>query len=487
MKISGERYFPYINNPVLSPYEPFISYEHWHRYCFATPFVTGKTVLDIASGEGYGSDYLAEQAALVYGVDICPEAVQHASQTYVRDNLCFLQGSAGSIPIPGQHCLDTIVSFETIEHLDAMTQVCFAREVKRLLKAEGVLLMSTPNRIVYNQGESSQNPFHLREFTQEEFVEFLRGYFAHVHLLSQRVYPTSFIWNLQAPSTARSEYQIALDGMRFQPRRTDGRETTYLIAVCSDIAPAQEVNDSLLLDVSEVAFRGVPGRGHWYSSTLYRDGGSGFREGESVHEWILYGPSFTVSYNLDPSIPCRQLRWDPLELRLCQVRLKRVRWHDGAGAGHELDLRQVSSNGDPLEDGVFRFQTSDPMLYLPIAGSVANVVIEGECRVEGEVASIQQLEALLVRRQEELREVQGILQVRDRNLEECQQCLQESETLRALLPVSSPSLRVATRQLARAWLHRVISLARQSLRSHRKSIRRRTASHDVAPQARKAG
>ncbi len=81
MEITGERYFPRVGNAIFAPFEPFVSYEHWHRYCYALPFVEGKTVLDIASGEGYGSAFLADHAALVYGVDISEEAVQQRERT----------------------------------------------------------------------------------------------------------------------------------------------------------------------------------------------------------------------------------------------------------------------------------------------------------------------------------------------------------------------------------------------------------------------
>src|SRR5262249_24054621 len=161
------------------------------------------------------------------------------------------------------------------------------------------------------------------------------------------------------------------------------------------------VEESLLLDLSEVALRGVPGHEHWYSAKLYRDSGSGFREDELVDERDMYSPHFTVTYTFDASVPCRQLSWDHLDSRLCRARLQRVMWSDDAGIRHELDLCQVSSNSAAVEDGVFRFQTGDPMVQLPIAGSVAQVTIEGECWVEGTAASVQGLEALLDLRQEE--------------------------------------------------------------------------------------
>jgi ubiquinone/menaquinone biosynthesis C-methylase UbiE len=87
MEFTGERYVPELDSPE-------ISYEHWHRYLYASQFVAGKTVLDVASGEGFGSDLLAQTAGDVVGVDIDEASVAHASSRYVRDNLEFLHGAA---------------------------------------------------------------------------------------------------------------------------------------------------------------------------------------------------------------------------------------------------------------------------------------------------------------------------------------------------------------------------------------------------------
>lgn len=54
-----------------------IELEHLHRYLLACKAVAGKTVLDIASGEGYGSSMLAQTAHKVIGVDVSQEAVLH--------------------------------------------------------------------------------------------------------------------------------------------------------------------------------------------------------------------------------------------------------------------------------------------------------------------------------------------------------------------------------------------------------------------------
>lgn len=430
MEITGERYFPRIGNMVFAPFEPFVSYEHWHRYCYALPFVEGKVVLDIASGEGYGSAFLADRAELVYGVDISEEAVQHARANYVRENLHYLHGSAESIPIPGEHCFDVIVSFETVEHLDADSQERFAAEIRRLLRPDGVLLISTPNRDTYNHGESQGNPYHFHEFRKDEFLAYLRQSFAHVCLLSQHVYPMSYIWNLESHARRLVEYQIRLDDGRFRPGVGDDKEIGYLIAVCSDREERVAVADSLLVDLSEVAFRGVPGSDRWQLTSLYCDSGSGYRAEEVVRGHAEYRPQFTHEFILDATRPVNGLRWDPLESRLCTVRLKQVLWQDDNGLVSRVDLDLVTSNGKRTAEGCFEFLTLDPMIFLPISGRVESVLITGECEVAdlpGTIAGMQR--AVWMREQElgqhrqDLRLICERLAAQERADEECRSLL----------------------------------------------------------------
>ena len=90
MEFTGERYLSNFDSPE-------ISYEHWHRYLYASQFVKDKMVLDIACGEGYGAFLLSKDAKRVVGIDISSEAVSHASSRYLQENLEFQVGSRRSI------------------------------------------------------------------------------------------------------------------------------------------------------------------------------------------------------------------------------------------------------------------------------------------------------------------------------------------------------------------------------------------------------
>ena len=150
--------------------------------------------------------------------------------------------------IPGQHLFDVIVSFETLEHIAADAQQRFAAEIKRLLKPDGRLLISTPNRLIYTDKNQHQNPFHLHEFSPDEFTAFLGHYFSDIRILCQRVYPGSYIWDETGPTAHCAEYQLDLADGELQPVFADNKEKLYLIALCSqgpDLAAGQLVASRL--------------------------------------------------------------------------------------------------------------------------------------------------------------------------------------------------------------------------------------------------
>ena len=109
LKFTGERYIPSQKGQIEA--------EHLHRYYIARQLAKGKVVLDIASGEGYGSALVSEVAERVIGVDIDKVAVKHANNRYRVKNLKFRHGSCENIPI-GDAAIDLVISFETIEHHD---------------------------------------------------------------------------------------------------------------------------------------------------------------------------------------------------------------------------------------------------------------------------------------------------------------------------------------------------------------------------------
>jgi 2-polyprenyl-3-methyl-5-hydroxy-6-metoxy-1,4-benzoquinol methylase len=162
-------------------------WEHIYRYAFASCFVAGKRVLDIACGEGYGAVALQKAgAAHVIGVDVSESACMHARKRYGLDART---GTAEEIPLP-DNFVDVIVSFETIEHVANPNR--FLDECFRVLAPGGRLIISTPNKEVYTDRLGTQNRYHCSEMTEEEFASALRSRFHDARFYTQR--PESAAW-----------------------------------------------------------------------------------------------------------------------------------------------------------------------------------------------------------------------------------------------------------------------------------------------------
>src|ERR1700722_16221416 len=143
-----------------------VQIEHYHRYLFARSLVPGLDVLDVASGEGYGSALLAQVARSVVGVEYSEATVRGAGGNFQRTNLGFLRADARALPL-SDGCVDSVVSFETIEHFDRQDD--FLREVRRVLRPDGTFIVSTPDRDVYSPAGTAANPYHVHELSRIEF------------------------------------------------------------------------------------------------------------------------------------------------------------------------------------------------------------------------------------------------------------------------------------------------------------------------------
>ena len=223
MKFTGERYIP--------SEQGAIRHEHLHRYAWCAPLVAGKDVLDIACGEGYGSVMLAQRARSVCGVDIAADAVKHARRTYAGVGaLTFKVGDAAAIPLPDAS-VDVVVSFETIEHHDRHHEML--AEIRRVLRRNGILVMSSPNRKIYSEIEGHHNEFHVKELDFDEFDTVLKTQFPAVCYFGQRLAVGSSIYTLQSGSTETSLAAFTDDGNGVAERAPSLSDPVYFIAIAA--------------------------------------------------------------------------------------------------------------------------------------------------------------------------------------------------------------------------------------------------------------
>jgi ubiquinone/menaquinone biosynthesis C-methylase UbiE len=205
-----------------------VAVEHLHRYALALSLVKDKEVVDLASGEGYGSNLLATVAKKVVGIDISNEAISHAKNKYSSDNLEFTVGSVEKIPVKS-NSVDVFVSFETIEHHDKHEEMML--EIKRVLKKEGILIISSPDKLNYSEKTNQKNQYHIKELYTNEFQELLSKHFKNIQLLFQKNIYASLIVPDQE-TNGFNEYSGSYYSIDSYP---EIQNSIYNICIASDI------------------------------------------------------------------------------------------------------------------------------------------------------------------------------------------------------------------------------------------------------------
>ena len=236
-KFSGERFMPEMNDAELE-------IEHLARYYAVQNLVKELDILDAACGEGYGSNILSSVAKSVVGIDIDSETVQNANSKYAssRENLQYLQGSIADLSFIESGSKDAIVSFETIEHVDKDLQQAFLKEIKRILKPTGFLVMSTPDKKEYSDRYNFNNEFHVAEFYVDEFIDYLKQEFVNVELYNQYLEVASFI---DRPNVDREDVLFVKDSNKYQP------VGKYVIAVASNQSMPQQSMSAVFMHHKE--------------------------------------------------------------------------------------------------------------------------------------------------------------------------------------------------------------------------------------------
>ena len=173
LPLTGERTLPDV------PEENYWYRRHLVVYEWIARRVAGKRVVDMACGEGYGSDVLAGSAASVVGVDANPDAHEHARLRYVREGLRFERDLVESFSEP----CDAVVFLQTIEHVEDPGAIL--EHFKSMMGKGGVAYVSTPNLLTLAPpgAEKSGNPWHVKEYRAEEFRELCEAHFDRVEML----------------------------------------------------------------------------------------------------------------------------------------------------------------------------------------------------------------------------------------------------------------------------------------------------------------
>ena len=246
LELTGERTLPDVPEENYWFQRHLVVYEWIGRRC------AGQRVVDLACGEGYGSNVLAQRASDVIGVDANPEAHEHARARYRRPNLSFQRGLVEDFDQPR----DAVAFLQTIEHVPEPGELC-----RRLASIAPVSYISTPNRLTLAPAgaEKSDNPWHLREYDLGQYRELLEPHFAQVEILGvfharrlraheraiglgwDRVHAAL---GITKPFYDRFIPSIDVRDFRLSVRRLE--RALDFVAICKSAAPGREAEEAAL-------------------------------------------------------------------------------------------------------------------------------------------------------------------------------------------------------------------------------------------------
>lgn len=329
LPFTGERFVPDMS-------EKYIVAEHYQRYNAVLNIVKGKKVLDAACGAGYGTALMASVAEEVTGIDISSEAISFANHCYSDiSNAKYLEASIAELPF-SDNTFDVIISFETIEHVNEDLQNKFLKEIKRCLKDDGILVMSSPDKRTYSDLPDFHNEFHVKEFYFDEFDAFLHREFKYVEHY------------LQGEHDLTGEMLYPAKGDTFSLRvlnklDTDKDKDRYIVSVCSNNRLKREVDIS-----SWFSYEYVPTI-YPYIDGLYKS------ENVVSPSSFEHNNTYKVRFDLTNIHTDGRLRFDPLENACCEIEIVSVNTD-------AKDYTIVSHNALKKSGNKYIFITIDPII-----------------------------------------------------------------------------------------------------------------------------
>jgi 2-polyprenyl-3-methyl-5-hydroxy-6-metoxy-1,4-benzoquinol methylase len=140
-------------------------------YYQASQIISGE-VLEIGCGVGRGLEIILQKCQNYTALDKNEKLIALLQEKYPQHR--FITHHIPPLASLEDESFDFVVTFQVIEHISQ--DDFFVKEIYRVLKKNGKLVISTPNI----KQSLTRNPWHIREYTAEQLKNLLSKYFGSV-------------------------------------------------------------------------------------------------------------------------------------------------------------------------------------------------------------------------------------------------------------------------------------------------------------------
>lgn len=195
----------------MSLSEAVLSSVHRKAYEHAREFCIDKEVLEIGAGSGYGALQLSKVAERLIALDIDKKAISYARENYFsRQSKSLVIGNGNHLPFV-DNSFDVVVLFQVLEHIRHKEVQAFLFEIKRVLKCNGIMLLTTPNKkIRLLPFQKPWNPNHEIEYSPRNLEKTLEKVFRRVNVFGLRA--SSNVEKIEKRRVKQKPYDIYLKG-----------------------------------------------------------------------------------------------------------------------------------------------------------------------------------------------------------------------------------------------------------------------------------
>lgn len=134
--------------------------------------IADKTMLNIGCGFGNFELYaLRKKCKLITAIDVTDDNMSMLKMSIQDKRVNFLVGNAISLNF-ADNSFDTVVAFDVIEHIPLNTETIMFKEIKRVLKNNGVMYLTTPYDSFFSKLLDPAYIFGHRHYSKNQLLEY---------------------------------------------------------------------------------------------------------------------------------------------------------------------------------------------------------------------------------------------------------------------------------------------------------------------------